>query len=190
MRKYIVASFLLALLSCTAFAQLAAVAPTSTSTDVFIMPGTDVTRPGANLRLNFNVGVGHTFGFLHKNPFGDELTASYTYENDGNHGFFHSNYGSHTVNIGIMRNFTIPPCAPSDHCPAFFKKIGFYTWPLIGNTSMTGNKHVENRLYLGLAGGIVYHFDGHNAVWIQETWNKVLTCPGYPSTNIGYTFSF
>jgi hypothetical protein len=172
-----------------AFAQLS-LAPSSTSTDIFVMPGTDVTRPGSNLRLNFNVGVGHTFAFLKKNPFGDELTFSYTYENAGTYGFFHSQNGSHTENIGLMKNFSIPDCAMSAHCPAFFKKIGFYTWPLIGITSMTGNKNVQNRLYLGVAGGVVYHIDGHNAFWFQETINKVVTCPWYTSSNVGYTFSF
>jgi hypothetical protein len=179
MRKYIVvASFLLALFSCTTFAQT--VTPSSsTSTDVFIMPGFDVVTNNG-IRLNFNVGIGHTFGFLHKDPFGDELTASYTYENGGNHGFFHSDFGTHTVNVGVMRNFSLKKVS----------WLSFYTWQLIGNTSITGCRHVENRLYLGVGGGAVIHFDSHDAIWIQETWNKVLTFPGYPSTNIGYAFSF
>ena len=191
MRKLLALSFALVLLSCTAFAQIAALSPdANTSTDVFVMGGTDFVRPGLLPRVNLNIGVGHSFDFLKKNPFGNELTFSYTYENGGNHGFFHTKYGSHTETIGVMRNYSIPPCAPSAHCPAFFKKVSFYTWPLIGVTSMTGNKHVENRLYLGVAGGLVYHFDGHNAVWVQPTWNKVLTLPGYPSMSVGYAFSF
>ena len=79
MRKLLVLPIALVLLSCMAFAQLPAPisADSSTSTDVFVMPGTDVTRPDANLRLNFNVGVGHTEKFLKKDPFGGELTVAY-----------------------------------------------------------------------------------------------------------------
>jgi hypothetical protein len=183
MRKLFTLSFLTLLFASMSFAQLAAVAPASTSTDVFVMPGTDVTRPGANLRLNFNVGVGHTFDFLHKDPFGDEITVSYTYENGGNHGFFHSDYGSNTETLGLMKNFAINKLVNKD-------KVTFYSWPLIGVTSMTGNKTVENRLYLGYGFGAVVHINGHWSVWIQETWNKVMGYDGYPSTNIGPTFSF
>src|ERR1700756_5497994 len=79
-----------------------------TSTDLFIMPGSDFVRPGLGTRANLNIGLGHTFGFLKKDPFGDELTFGYTYENAGSHGFFHTPFGAHTEAIGIMKNFPIP----------------------------------------------------------------------------------
>src|ERR1022692_1621037 len=60
----------------------------STSTDFFVMPGSDFDRPGLVPRANLNIGIGHTFGFLKKDPLGDELTFAYTYENAGTHGFF------------------------------------------------------------------------------------------------------
>jgi hypothetical protein len=173
MRKLLVLPILLALFSFMAFAQ---------STDVFVMGGTDVTRPGSNLRTNLNVGIGHTEKFLKKNPFGDELTFSYTYENGGGHGFFHSGYGSHTENIGIMKNFSLPVVNK--------EKVTFYTWPLIGVTSMTGAPKVENRLYLGAAFGVIYHVSPHFGIWTQATWNKVLTTPWYMSYTTGPTFSF
>src|SRR5450631_2006716 len=59
----------------------------STSTDFFIMPGSDFDRPGLVPRANLNIGIGHTFGFLKKGPIGNELTFGYTYENAGTHGF-------------------------------------------------------------------------------------------------------
>jgi hypothetical protein len=178
MRRLFALPILLALLSCLAFAQ-----ESSTSTDVFIMGGTDVTRPTTDLRTNLNIGVGHTEKFLKKSPIGDELTFSYTYENGGGHGFFHSVNGSHTENIGIMKNFTLPKLVNKD-------KVSFYTWPLIGVTSMTGTPKVENRLYLGAAFGVVYHFNNHFGVWTQATWNKVVTTPWYMSYTTGPTFSF
>ena len=56
-----------------AFAQ-APEASSGTSTDLFVMIGSDFDRPGLVPRSNYNIGIGHTFGFLKKDPFGDELT--------------------------------------------------------------------------------------------------------------------
>ena len=66
-----------------------------TSTDLFIMLGSDFVRPGLLPKANDNIGIGHTFGFLKKDPIGDELTFAYTYEDAGS-GFWHSDFGSHT----------------------------------------------------------------------------------------------
>jgi hypothetical protein len=70
-----------------------------TSTDLFVMMGSDFVRPGSVPKANYNIGIGHTFGFLKKDPIGDELTFAYTYE-DGGSGFWHSQYGSHTESFG------------------------------------------------------------------------------------------
>jgi hypothetical protein len=43
------------------------------STDLFIMLGSDFVRPGLATKANYNIGIGHTFGFLKKDPIGDEL---------------------------------------------------------------------------------------------------------------------
>ncbi len=96
---------------------------TSTSTDFFAMPGSDFDRPGLVPKANLNVGIGHTFGLLKKNPFGDELTFSYTYENAGSHGFFHTDFGSHTEAVGIMKNFGLPRT----------KVVTGYTWSRWGS---------------------------------------------------------
>jgi len=37
-----------------------------TSTDFFLMPGSDFDRPGLVPRANLNIGIGHTFGFMKK----------------------------------------------------------------------------------------------------------------------------
>lgn len=58
-----------------------------TSTDLFVMFGSDFNRPGLLPRANYNLGIGHTFAFLKKNPLGDELTIAYTYENAGTTAF-------------------------------------------------------------------------------------------------------
>jgi hypothetical protein len=42
-----------------------------TSTDLFVMLGSDFVRPGLAAKANYNIGIGHTFGFLKKDPIGD-----------------------------------------------------------------------------------------------------------------------
>ena len=41
----------------------------------------------------------------------------------------------------------------------------------------TGYAHVENRFYNGEALGVVIHFNDHNSLWIQESYNKIPTVP-------------
>src|SRR5580698_2758670 len=108
----------------------------STSTDLFVMAGSDIDRPGLLPRANYNIGIGHTFGFLKKDPIGDELTFGYTYENSGTHGFLHTSNGEHTESAGVMKNFALPGT----------KIVTGYTWLQSGITSFTGNTRVQNRL--------------------------------------------
>jgi hypothetical protein len=152
----------------------------STSNDLFVMLGSDFVRPGLAPKANYNIGLGHTFGFLKKNPFGDELTFAYTYENAGSHGFLHTDFGSHTENIGMMKNFSIPRT----------KKLTGYTWIMGGITSLTGNAHVLNRYYDGEALGLIIHCNDHNSIWVQEMFNKIVTIPWYMTTSVGYTRSW
>lgn len=149
------------------------------STDIFLMPGADVTRPGSGLRSNLNIGVGHTFGSLNSLPIGDELTAAYTYENSGSRGFWHTNYGSHTEAIGLMRNIGLSR-----------SPFGLYLWSQAGITSLTGYSEVRNRLYSGVSFGLTYRMSPHGSIWAQASYNKIETEPWYTSSNIGYVFSF
>jgi len=153
---------------------------TGTSTDFFVMPGSDFVRPGLYPRANLNIGIGHTLGFLKKDPLGDELTFSYTYENAGSHGFFHTDFGSHTEAIGVMKNFALPKT----------KVVTGYTWIQVGLTTFTGNESLENHFYNGEALGAVIHFNYHNSIWIQESYNKIPTVPWYTTTSIGYAWSW
>jgi hypothetical protein len=163
------------------FAQGSSEAPTAgTSTDLFLMFGSDLIRPGLAPKANYNIGLGHTFGFLKKNPIGDEITFSYTYENGGSHGFLHTDYGSHTESLGLMKNFGLPKT----------KRVSAYTWIQGGMTSMTGYSHVESRFYNGESLGAIVHFNDHNSIWIRETFNKVVTVPWYTTASIGYTWSW
>ena len=155
-------------------------AQTGASTDLFVMFGSDFVRPGLAPKSNYNIGLGHTLAFLKKSPFGDELTFGYTYENGGSHGFLHTSFGSHTEALGIMKNFPLPR---TKHPTA-------YTWIQGGITSMTGNRAVLNRFYNGESLGLIVHFNDRHSIWIQETFNKVVTIPWYTTTSIGYTRSW
>jgi hypothetical protein len=152
----------------------------STSTDLFVMAGSDFDRPGLVPRANYNIGIGHTFAFLKRDPIGDELTFGYTYENAGTHGFFHTANGEHSEQIGVMKNFSLPKT----------KILSGYTWVQSGITSFTGYSHVLNRLDTGLSLGAIVHLSFHSSIWIQESYSKVVTVPWYTTTSVGYTYSW
>src|ERR1035441_7334654 len=146
-----------------------------TSTDLFAMFGSDFDRPGLLPRANYNIGFGHTFGFLKKDPFGDELTFGYTYENAGTHGFFHTRFGEHTESAGVMKNLPFPKT----------KVVTGYTWLQSGITSYTGNARVQNRLDSGVSLGAIIHSNMRNSIWIQESYSKVVTVPWYTTSSVG-----
>jgi len=144
------------------------------------MAGSDIDRPGALPRANYNIGLGHTFAFLKKDPIGDELTFAYTYENAGTHGFLHTQYGEHSEQFGVMKNFAI-------HGTQF---VSGYTWIQTGVTSYTGYSQLMNHLDTGLSIGAIVHLSFHDSIWIQESYSKVVTVPWYTTTSIGYTYSW
>jgi len=152
----------------------------STSTSLFVMAGSDIDRPGSLPRANYNIGIGHTLGFLRKDPIGDELTFAYTYENAGSHGFLHTNFGEHTEQIGVMKNFGLPR----------IKALTGYTWLQTGITSYSGYGHLLNRMATGVSIGAIVHPTYHGSIWIQESYNKVVTVPWYTTSSIGYTYSW
>jgi hypothetical protein len=79
-----------------------------------------------------------------------------------------------------MKSFSIPRT----------KRLTGYTWIMGGTTSLTGNPHVLNRFYNGEALGAIIHFNGHNSIWVQEMFNKIVTFPWYTTTSVGYTRSW
>jgi len=154
--------------------------PASTSTDLFVMFGSDFDRPSLLPRANYNIGIGHTFGFLKKDPIGDELTFAYTYENSGTHGFLHTSYGEHTESAGVMKNFALPK----------IKMTTGYTWLQTGITTYTGNAHLQNELDSGISIGVIVHCNLRNSIWIQESYSKVVSVPWYTTSSIGYAYSW
>ncbi len=148
--------------------------PSGATYDLFVMFGSDFDRPGLLPRANYDVGIGHMFGFLKKDPFGDELTFAYMYENSGTHGFLHAAFGEHTESIGLMKNFPLRAT----------KRVTGYTWIQTGITSYTGNARLENRLDSGVSLGAMIHLNRHSSVWIQESYGKVVTMPLVSPTSV------
>ena len=104
---------------------------------------------------------------MKKDPFGDELTLAYTYEDAGS-GFWHSDFGSDTEALGVMKNFAIPKT----------KWVTGYTWVQSGISSFTGGfRTCRITSTTGNPSARVMHFNVHNSIWIQETFNKILTVP-------------
>jgi hypothetical protein len=148
--------------------------------DLMVMLGSDFDRPGLLPRANYSIDMGHMFDFLKKDPFGDELTFGYMYENSGTHGFLHTAFGEHTESIGVMKNFPLPAT----------KRLTGYTWIQTGITSYTGNPRVQNRLDSSISLGAIIHLSHHSSIWIQESYGKVVTVPWYITSSIGYTWSW
>jgi hypothetical protein len=166
--------------STTQTASTTVAEPPGTSTDLFVMMGSDFDRPGLLPRANYNIGIGHTFEFLKKDPFGDEITFGYTYENSGTHGFFYTGDGEHTESAGVMKNFSLPKTTV----------VSGYTWIQSGITSYTGRGPVQNRMASGVSLGAIVHFSRSSSIWIQESYSKVVTVPWYTTTSVGYTYSW
>ncbi len=59
-----------------------------------------------------------------------------------------------------------------------------------GITTLTGGPFVQNRYYDGEALGAIIHFNDHHSIWIQESYNKIVTIPWYTTASIGYTRSW
>lgn len=162
---------LAAMMATPLIAQVApAPAPTSTSTDIYVMAGSDTPT----LRANLNIGIGHTFAALHSMPTGDELTASYTYEDSSSHGFWHGSHSANTISLGEMKNIAFGHSA-----------WGLYLWQQAGVTNSLGT-----HLYLGESIGLTYRMSRSSSLWLQESLNNVWSQPYYTSTNFGYTYSF
>jgi hypothetical protein len=148
--------------------------------DLFVMAGSDFDRPGLVPRANYSIGIGHMFEFLKKDPFGDEVTFSYMYENSGSHGFWHTDFGEHTESAGLMKNFRLPKT----------KRVTGYAWVQTGITSVTSKPHVQNRLDSSVSLGAILHLNRHSSIWIQESYGKVVTVPWFTISSIGYGWSW
>ena len=148
-------------------------------TDFTLLIGSDFVRPGSLPRANLSVGVGHVFGFLKKDPLGSGVTFGYAYENTGTHGFFHTNFGEHSELLGQMRDIKL----------GHMKHVNAYNWLQGGISSLTGDDRIHNRFSFSETIGAKFHLNRSNALWVQESYNKVVTIPWYTITAVGYTFS-
>ena len=149
------------------------------ATDLTIFLGSDFVRPGLLPRANLNVAIGHSFHFLRHDPLGSKLTFGYTYENTGTHGFFHTDFGEHTEQLGLLRDIRL----------GHSERFSAYTIVQAGISSLTGDK-VQNRFSTSPGVCFITHFSLIQSLWLQELYNKVVTVPWYTVSSVGYTYSF
>jgi hypothetical protein len=87
---------------------------------------------------------------------------------------------AHPLTPGSHKNFSVPGT----------KLVTGYTWVQGGVTTYTGNAQVQNRFVSGVSIGAVIHVNRNSSIWIQESYNKVITVPWYTTSCVGYTFSW
>ena len=148
-------------------------------TDFTVYVGSDFIRPGGLPRANLQFAIGHKFDGLLKDPLGSVLVFNYAYENAGTHGFFHTQFGSHSEDFGVMRDFRIS----KEH------HISGYNLLQAGISTLTGDTELHNHFNFNENVGVKFHINRFNAIWVQETYNTVVTVPWYTVTSIGYTYS-
>jgi hypothetical protein len=141
------------------------------TTDIFGSVGSDFTL---SPRANYNFGVGQKFQFKH-NPEKKvrwEITATYSYENNGNHGFLKTQYASHTSALGLVRSFHIPG--------RFTSFAAIHS----GATTYTGQDK-DPRAFVSGTGGFGIHIHYRYTLTFTETYSKVETKPMYWTTGVG-----
>jgi hypothetical protein len=79
-----------------------------------------------------------------------------------------------------MKNFALPTT----------KILTGYTFVQIGISTFTGTLHLQNHFYNGESLGGIIHFNDHNSIWFQDTFNKIITVPWYTTFSVGYTRSW
>lgn len=163
-------ALLLPLLACPLLAQ---------SNDLFVLMGSDVSQAW-QAKANYAVGYGRTLTALGGNPvgqLGQELTFSYSYEDAGS-GFFHSAYGAHTGQVGLMRNFRAT------------KTVGTYSTVALGLTALTGGPHLVTEPGYSYGVGISWHLTKNSSIWFQGVSNKLLNVPVYVTFSVGIVGSW
>jgi hypothetical protein len=66
-----------------------------------------------------------------------------------------------------MKNFAVPKT----------KRVSGFKWIHAGITTLTGNATLQNHFYDGESLGAVIHFTNHHSIWIQETFDNIMTIP-------------
>lgn len=79
-----------------------------------------------------------------------------------------------------MKNFALPKTTA----------VSGYTWLQSGITSYTGYANVRNCFDSSVSVAAILYLNLHGSIWIQETYNKVVTVPWYTTMSVSYTYSW
>lgn len=137
-------------------------------TDIFGSLGSDfILSPKAN----YTVGLGQRFQFKPGPKLRWEVTGTYTYENNGNHGFLATQFASHTAALGLVRSI---------HMPGRFTS---FTAVHSGATMYSGMDR-DPRPFISATYGAGMHIHYRYTLSVNETITKVETKPDYFTTGI------
>jgi len=142
-------------------------------TDIFGSVGSDFTLMP---RANYTVGIGRKFQ-LKPNPKKKvrwELVGTYSYENNGNHGFLHTAFAAHTEALGVVRSIHLP-----GRFTSFIMTRG-------GATTYTGQDK-DPKSFFSTTGGVGMHIHYRYTLTATETISKVDTVPVYYTTGLALT---
>jgi hypothetical protein len=106
------------------------------------------------------------------------LTFGYAWENSGSHGFLDTGYGEHTESVGLMKNSYFPMAKTSTGYSSRQRWI----------TSYNGNGRVGNRSDNGMYLDAIVDCRS-NAIWIQDSYSKVVTVAWDSKLRNGFTYS-
>jgi hypothetical protein len=102
-----------------------------------------------------------------------EVTGTYSYENNGNHGFLKTQFASHTEAIGLVRSF---------HMPGRFTS---FATTHTGITEFSGMSR-DPRPFVNIGGGFGMHIAYRYTLTVTELFTKTETRPTYFTTGIGF----
>ena len=142
-------------------------------TDIFGSVGSNFTLVP---RANYTVGLGRKFQ-LKRNPEKKvrwELVGTYSYENNGNHGFLHTSFASHTEALGVVRSIHVP-----GRFTSFIATRG-------GATTYSGQDK-DPKTFFATTGGLGMHIHYRYTLTATETITKVETVPYYLTTGLALT---
>lgn len=142
------------------------------TTDIFGSVGADFTLAP---RFNGMVGMGKRF---HMKPCDGckprwEVTGTYSYENNGNHGFLKTTFASHTESIGLVRSI---------HLPGRFTS---FATTHTGVTEFSGMDR-DPRPFVNVGGGFGMHIAYRYTLSVTEVFTKTETKPTYFTTGAGF----
>ena len=143
-------------------------------TDIF---GSFGSTFGLVPRANYAVGIGEKFQFKPGPKRRNEIMFTYSYENNGNHGFLKTVYSAKTSSIGYQRSI---------HLPGRFTSFA----NVRSGATMYGGVDRDPKAFIAGSYGLGMHIAYRYTLTVTETVSKVATRMPYNTTGIGLSHNW